>query len=119
MDKETIKKLANIIEERIDIQYSQEEERRTNDRNAKPYTSLQLITFAIEEANENGELDFLNPSTVELCAHCNEPVYALIRAHHHTEIIDGVLQNVTTVTKCVHGKVPTDGCSACMLLNRS
>lgn len=32
----------------------------------------------------------------EKCAYCEEPMNTTIRAHHHTEVIDGVHQDVTT-----------------------
>lgn len=31
----------------------------------------------------------------EKCAYCDEPMYTVIRAHHHTEIINGKTQDVT------------------------
>ena len=31
----------------------------------------------------------------EKCAHCGELMYTIVRAHHHTEMIDGREQDVT------------------------
>lgn len=31
----------------------------------------------------------------EKCAYCDEPMYTVVRAHHHTEIINGKEQDVT------------------------
>lgn len=132
MPKDSIKRLASVLEKHMDIQFAQEDEARDNDRDYNSHTTNELIKFALEEAYQNGELDFLAPSTGELraklyaqssfdlgssdddnyrmsidagldknpsdfCAWCGQPMYALVRAHHHTETVDGVLQDVTTI----------------------
>lgn len=68
MPKDSIKRLASVLEKRMDIQFAQEDEARDNDRDYNSHTTNELIKFALEEAYQNGELDFLAPSTGELRA---------------------------------------------------
>jgi len=29
------------------------------------------------------------------CKHCGEPMHTLVKSHHHTELVDGVITDVT------------------------
>ena len=53
MTKDDVAKLTQVLADRLQVQYENEEDPHAN------YTYDELLTFAIEEAWENDELDFL------------------------------------------------------------
>lgn len=74
MDTHTIKKLEEAILARYAIQVAQETDPK-DDPDHEQYTTEELISFAIEEANENDELSFLCEVAYYQCKdeECTDP----------------------------------------------